>query len=151
MGELSVSEFLTNNLGPEGPVLMQTYFYCLHIYFISPPKRMLCVIIVCNAFWMKCHICQTVFGKSPRSFSLYLVVLVPVCYHSQCKRRQGKTPGWVFSRQGNSPVLVTVLRGSKGNIGQHIPLFNQELKALCKTYLRKSQVKPMVRILRIVF
>ena len=107
MGELSVSEFLTNNLGPEGPVLMQTYFYCLHIYFISPPKE--CVLnnlVQCipdeitqfpDSFW-----------ENPLSHFLctYLVGLVPVCYHSQCKRRQGKLRGEYLVDRGTVRHLL---------------------------------------------
>ena len=94
MGELSVSEFLKNNLGPEGPVLMQTYFYCLHIYFISPPKD--CVLnnlVQCipdemshfpDSFWKNplSHFLCTWLG-----WSLFVTIL------NANGGREGKTPG----------------------------------------------------------
>ena len=76
-----------------------------------------------EAFWTKFEDSKTVLGKFPLVSHLlctWLGWLIPLALPFSMQREAGETR-WVERGQGNSPALVTELRGSEGtwNRSQH--------------------------------
>ena len=125
---------------------MQTYFHCLmHISF-HPKKEcafnnlLKCILDEMPQF-PDCfrenplsHLLCTWFG-----WSLFVTIL-------NASGGREKLQGEYLVERGTVRRLLLSWEGAR-EIGHYVPLFNQEPTALCKTYLRNCQMKPMVWIL----